>query len=76
MRAQIKLKISEGIFNHFFFFFFFFFFFLQVGFKVFFFFFCRLVLKCFKYREMVNVKYQKLSEIFLTVGFVEPIKFF
>ena len=36
-RAQIKLKISEGIFNHFFFLFFFFFFFLQVGFKVFFF---------------------------------------
>ena len=70
-RAQIKLKNSEGIFNHFFLFFFFF---LQVGFKVFFF--CRLVLKCFKYREMVNVKYQKFSEIFLTVGFVEPIKFF
>ena len=47
-RAQIKLKISEGIFNLFiflFFFFFFFFFFSQVGFKVFFFF-CRLVLKC------------------------------
>ena len=60
-RAQIELKFSEGIFNHFFFlffFFFFFFFFLQVGFKVFFFFFCRLVLKCFKYREMVNVKYK------------------
>ena len=34
-RAQIDLKFSEGIFNHFFFLFFFFFFF------------CRLVLKCF-----------------------------
>ena len=45
-----------------FFFFFFFFFFLQVGFKV-------------LYREMVNIKDHKLSEIFLTVGLVEPIKF-
>ena len=41
----------------------------------FFFFFCRLVLKCFMYREMVNIKDHKLSEIFLTVGLVEPIKF-
>ena len=42
---------------------------------LFFFFFCRLVLKCFIYREMVNIKDHKLSEIFLTVGLVEPIKF-
>ena len=41
----------------------------------FFFFFCRLVLKCFIYIEMVNIKDHKLSEIFLTVGLVEPIKF-
>ena len=41
----------------------------------FFFFFCRLVLKCFIYREMVNVNDHKLSEIFLTVGLAEPIKF-
>ena len=47
----------------FFLFFFFFFFFLQVG------------LKCFIYREMVNIKDHKLIEIFLTVGLVEPIKF-
>ena len=47
----------------FFIFFFFFFFFLQVG------------LKCFIYREMVNIKDHKLIEIFLTVGLVEPIKF-
>ena len=39
------------------------------------FFFCRLVLKCFIYREMVNIRDHKLSEIFLTVGLVEPIKF-
>ena len=39
------------------------------------FFFCRLGLKCFIYREMVNIKDHKLSEIFLTVGLVEPIKF-
>ena len=36
---------------------------------------CRLVLKCFIYREIVNAKDHKLSEIFLTVGLVEPIKF-
>ena len=42
---------------------------------LFFFFFCRLVLKCFIYREMVNIKDHKLSEIFLTVGLVEPIQF-
>ena len=58
-KAQIKLK-----FQIFFFFIFFFFFF-----------FCRLVLKCFIYREMVNIKDHKLSEIFLIVGLVEPIKF-
>ena len=58
-KAQIKLKFR---------FFFFFLFFV-------FFFFCRLVLKCFIYREMVNIKDHKLSEIFLTVGLVEPIKF-
>ena len=46
-----------------FFFFFFYLHFLQVGFKV------------FIYREMVNVKDQKLSEIFLTVGLAEQIKF-
>ena len=40
-----------------------------------FFFFCRLGLKCFIYRETVNIKDHKLSEIFLTVGLVEPIKF-
>ena len=40
-----------------------------------FFFFCRLVLKCFIYREMINIKDHKLSEFFLTVGLVEPIKF-
>ena len=34
----------------------------------FFFFFGRLVLKCFIYREMVNIKDHKLIEIFLTVG--------
>ena len=34
-----------------------------------------MVLKCFIYREMVNIKDHKLSEIFLTVGLVEPIKF-
>ena len=62
-KAQIKLK-----FRCFFFFFFFLFFF-------FFFFFCRLGLKCFIYREMVNIKDHKLSEIFLTVGLVQPIKF-
>ena len=39
-----------------------------------FFFFCRLGLKCFIYREMVNIKDHKLSEIFLTVELVEPIK--
>ena len=39
------------------------------------FFFCRFVLKCFIYREMVNVKDHKLSEIFLTVRLVVPIKF-
>ena len=44
-------------------------------FFLFFFFFCRLVLKCFIYREMVNVKGHILSEIFLTVGLAEPIKF-
>ena len=38
-------------------------------------FFCRLDLKCFIYIEMVNIKDHKLSEIFLTVGLVEPIKF-
>ena len=42
-RAQIKLKNSEGIFNHFFSFLFFFFFF--------FFFFCRLVLKFFFFAD-------------------------
>ena len=47
-----------------FFFYFYLFFFLQVGFKV-----------CFICREMVNIKDHKLSEIFLTVGLVEPIKF-
>ena len=41
----------------------------------FFFFFCRLVLKCFIFREIVSIKDHKLSEIFLTVGLVEPIKF-
>ena len=41
----------------------------------FFFFFSRLVLKCFIYREMVSVYDHKLSEIFLTVGLAEPIKF-
>ena len=41
----------------------------------FFFFFRRLVLKCFIYREMVNIQDHKLSEIYLTVGLVEPIKF-
>ena len=35
-----------------------------------------MVLKCFVYREMVNVKYHKLSEIFLTVGLIEPVEFF
>ena len=44
-------------------------------FFLFFFFFCRLVLKCFIYREMVNVNDHKLSEIFLNVGLAEPIKF-
>ena len=58
-KAQIKLK-----FRWFFFYFYFYFFF-----------FCRLGLKCFIYREMVNIKDHKLSEIFLTVGLVEPIKF-
>ena len=43
-------------------------------FYFYFFFFCRLGLKCFIYREMVNIKDHKLSEIFLTVGLVEPIK--
>ena len=58
-KAQIKLK-----FRCFFFFIFLFFFF----------FFCRLVLKCFII-EMVNIKDHKLSENFLTVGLVEPLKF-
>ena len=44
-------------------------------FSCFFFFFCRLVLKCFIYREIVNIKDHKLSEIFLAVGLVEPTKF-
>ena len=48
---------------------------IKLKFRCFFFFFCRLVLKCFIYREMVNMKDHKLSEIFLTVGLVEPIKF-
>ena len=59
-KAQIKLK-----FRWFFFYFYF----------LFFIFFCRLGLKCVIYREMVNIKDHKLSEIFLTVGLVEPIKF-
>ena len=59
-KAHIKLK-----FRWFFFYFYYFFFF----------FFCRLVLKCFINREMVNIKDHKLIEIFLTVGLVEPIKF-
>ena len=58
-KAQIKLKFRW-----------FFFLFLFI-----YFFFCRLGLKCFIYREMVNIKDHKLSEIFLTVGLVEPIKF-
>ena len=48
---------------------------IKLKFRCFFFFFCRLVLKYFIYREMVNIKDHKLSEIFLTVGLVEPIKF-
>ena len=36
---------------------------------------CSSPLKCFIYREMVNVKDHKLLEMFLTVGLVEPIKF-
>ena len=53
---------------------------IKLKFRCFFFiiiflFFCRLVLKCFIYREMVNIKDHKLSEIFLTVGLVEPIQF-
>ena len=58
-KAQIKLKFRCFFFS----------------FSFFFFFFCRLVLKCFIYREMVNIKDHKLIEIFLTVGLVEPIKF-
>ena len=46
-----------------------------VFFIFFYFFFCRLGLKCFIHREMVNIKDHKLSEICLTVGLVEPIKF-
>ena len=60
-KAQIKLKF-RWVFFYFYFF-------------LFIFFFCRLGLKCFIYREMVNIKDHKLSEIFLTVGLVEPIKF-
>ena len=51
---------------------------IKLKFRCFFFlflFFCRLVLKCSIYREMVNIKDHKFSEIFLTVGLVEPIKF-
>ena len=49
------------------------FFFIFIYFFIFIFF-CRLGLKCFIYREMVNIKDHKLSEIFLTVGLAEPIK--
>ena len=63
-KSQIKLKF-RCFFLYFYIFFSFFFLFC----------FCKLVLKCFIYREMVNVKDHKLSEIFLAVGLVEPIKF-